>query len=169
VREGKDAEALRSSELSLDTRHAIGISYEAVKESFVVAVEAALALDDVGRTEELMTLVEHTPAGRLGAVSPGALLALPCSTGGPSSRLQRSRPALQGGSRLFRELAFPFYLAVTLLEQGDWLPAQDRRQDSEPLLAEARDIFERLEARPWLDRTQTSPVEPEPETVTAGS
>ena len=75
----------------------------------------------------------------------------------------------KGAAGLFRELAFPFYLAVTLLEQGDWLPALDRRQDSEPLLAEARDIFERLEARPWLDRTQTSPVEPEPETVTDGS
>jgi hypothetical protein len=61
--EGKDAHARRSAELSLDTRHAIGISYEAVKESFVVAVEAALALDDVGRTEELMTLVDTLPPG----------------------------------------------------------------------------------------------------------
>jgi hypothetical protein len=34
-----------------------------VKESFVVAVEAALALDDVGRTEELMTLVDTLPPG----------------------------------------------------------------------------------------------------------
>ena len=55
------------------------------------------------------------------------------------------------GAGLFRELAFPFYLAVTLLEQGEWLVAEGRRDEAEPLLAEAREIFERLEAKPWLD------------------
>ena len=45
--------------------------------------------------------------------------------------------------RSFRELGLPFWLAVTLLEHGEWLePATSR---AEPL-AEAREIFERLEA-----------------------
>jgi len=46
----------------------------------------------------------------------------------------------------------PFYLAVTLLELSEWLVAQGQREQSEPLLAEAREIFERLEAKPWLER-----------------
>jgi len=167
--EGKNAEALRSAELSLENRHAIGISYEAVKESFVVAVEAALALDDVSRAEELLTIVDTLPPG-------GSAQFLQAHSSRFRARLAAHRAdpneadrLFKGAAGLFRELASPFYLAVTLLEQGDWLLAQDRRQDSEPLLAEARDIFERLEAKPWLDRTQTSLVEPESETVTAGS
>jgi hypothetical protein len=45
----------------------------------------------------------------------------------------------------FRELGLPFWLAVTLLEHGELT-------GDESFLAEAREIFERLEARPWLER-----------------
>ena len=170
--EGKHAEALRSAEASLETRHDIGISFEAVKESLVVAVEAALALDDVSRAEELLAVVNTLPPG-------GSPQFLQAHSARFRARLAARREDSDEADRLFRragglfrELAFPFYLAVTLLEQGEWLMAQDRGEDSEPLLAEARDIFERLEAKPWLERTaQTSPVEhkPETETVTSGS
>ena len=46
----------------------------------------------------------------------------------------------------------PFWLAVTELEHGEWLAGQERLEDAEPLLLEAREIFERLEATPWLER-----------------
>ena len=46
----------------------------------------------------------------------------------------------------------PFWLAVVLLERAELLVAQDRAGDAEPLLAEAREIFERLEATVWLER-----------------
>jgi hypothetical protein len=46
----------------------------------------------------------------------------------------------------------PFWLALTLLEHGEWLSAHDSAAESEPLFAEAREIFERLRAHPWLDR-----------------
>ena len=43
-------------------------------------------------------------------------------------------------------------LAVTLLEYGEWLTAHGRSDSALPLIAEAREIFERLKAEPWLDR-----------------
>jgi class 3 adenylate cyclase/tetratricopeptide (TPR) repeat protein len=150
--EGQYAEALSCAEAALETRHALGSAYEAVKESFVVAVEAALALDEVSRAEELLAVVDALPLG----ISPQFLQA-------HSARF-RARLAARGGdveeadrlfrrgAGLFRELGFPFYLAVTLLEQGEWLVAQGRRDEAEPLLVEAREIFERLEAKPWLER-----------------
>lgn len=58
----------------------------------------------------------------------------------------------KGAAGLFRELATPFYLGATELEYGEWLVAQERADEAEPLLAEAREIFERLEAKPWLER-----------------
>jgi class 3 adenylate cyclase/tetratricopeptide (TPR) repeat protein len=165
--EGRHAEALRSAELSLETRHAIGITYEAVKESFVVAVEAALAIGDVSRAEELLAVVDTLSPG-------GSTLFLQAHSARFKARLAARRAEPEEADRLFkragglfRELAFPFYLAVTLLEHGECLLGQDRRRESEPLLAEARDVFELLKAKPWLDRTARAfVVAPEPETVT---
>ena len=46
----------------------------------------------------------------------------------------------------------PFWVAVTLLEQGEWLLARARASEAAPLLAQAQVIFDRLRARPWLER-----------------
>jgi predicted ATPase len=168
--EGKHAEALRSAEASLETQQAIGITYEAVKESFVVAVEAALALDDIPRAEELLARVDKLPPGD----SPQFLQA-------HSSRFRARLAARRADSDeadrlfkravgLFRELAFPFYLAVTLLEQGEWLLSQDRDDEAQPPLGEARETFERLQAEPWVERaTRASFTRREPESVTGRS
>ena len=50
-------------------------------------------------------------------------------------------------AKRFRELGVPFWLAVTLLEHGELT-------GDESLLDEAREIFEELEARPWLERLE---------------
>jgi class 3 adenylate cyclase/tetratricopeptide (TPR) repeat protein len=149
--EGRYAEALQDAGAALETRHANGITYEAVKEAFVVAVEAALRMDEGGRAEELLALLTELPPAGL----PRFLEA--------HSRRFRARIASVGDAveaerlfassvGLFRELGYPFYLAVTLLEQAEWLGSGDRVEDAAPLLAEAHDIFERLQAKPWLER-----------------
>jgi hypothetical protein len=53
---------------------------------------------------------------------------------------------------LFRELEMPFFVAITEREHAEWLDEQGSSEEAEPLLAEAREIFERLRARPWLER-----------------
>ena len=53
---------------------------------------------------------------------------------------------------LFRELAVPFYLSITQLHHAEMLIAQGRAAEAEPLVAEAREVFERLKAQPWLER-----------------
>ncbi len=55
-------------------------------------------------------------------------------------------------TNLFRDLSLEFWLAVTLLEHGELLTGQGKPEVAEPLLAEARKIFERLGAAPWLER-----------------
>jgi hypothetical protein len=59
----------------------------------------------------------------------------------------------------FREYGFPFWLAVTELEHGEWLTANGRSDEAAPLLAEAREIFERLGAAPWIERTSAAEQE----------
>jgi hypothetical protein len=50
---------------------------------------------------------------------------------------------------------------VTELEHAERLAEQGRAAEAEPLLADARQIFERLEAMPWLERAMA--VGPEPQ------
>ncbi len=70
----------------------------------------------------------------------------------PGSEHDEVEQRLKSAAATFRELGLPFWLAVTLLEHGEWLTGQGRTDDAESLLAEAREIFERLEATPWLER-----------------
>ena len=54
---------------------------------------------------------------------------------------------------------------MTLLEHGEWLGERGRPEDAAPLLAEARERFDRLLAAPWLERAERaleSGREPEP-------
>lgn len=76
-------------------------------------------------------------------------------TGTTGARISGSTDA--GG---FREYNFPFWLAVTELEHGEWLVRHDRAADAEPLFAEAQAIFERLEASLWLERAAQVDLEP---------
>ena len=52
----------------------------------------------------------------------------------------------------FRELGTPFDLAVALTEYAEWLVAQRRQDKAGALRAQAREIFEHLHARPWIER-----------------
>ena len=53
---------------------------------------------------------------------------------------------------IFREFGIRFWLAAALLDYGEWLSVDGRPDEASPLLAEAREIFERLGAVPWLER-----------------
>jgi hypothetical protein len=140
--------------IGFDGREACSITHEAVKESFVVGVEAALASNDTASAEELLAAVEALPAGHspqfLQAHSARFRAQLADRAGEPAEAERRFKRA----AGLFREIAVPFYLAVTQLEHGEWLAREGHDEAAEPLLAEAREIFERLGAAPWVEQAQ---------------
>ncbi len=70
-------------------------------------------------------------------------------------------PSFEAAVQAFRDLGLPFQLAITLLEQSEWLIGRGRGAEAEQRLEEAKAIFERLQARPWLDRVAraVAPVE----------
>jgi hypothetical protein len=145
--QGNAEEALRVAEAAFAGHDAMGMTAEQIKEAFVTAVEAAFALGDDRKVEGLLATVEALPPG-----------GLPQFLRAHASRFRarlgsdRVEDLFKGAAGLFRELAVPFYLAVTELEHAEWLLEQGRAEEAEPLLAEAREIFERLDARPWLER-----------------
>jgi len=151
--EGRYAAALDAAEQALGTLGELSISDMNVKSGWVEAVEAALALPDLNRARELLAI----PA----SLDPGELTPfLQANSARLAARLDAKRGAGEGvaerfraAAALYREFGIVFHLAVTHLEHGEWLTAQGRAEEAQPLLTEAHETFERLQATPWLERS----------------
>ena len=148
-KEGRLREAIDRAESVLAIGDELGITFLTVKLGLIEALEAAFAL---GETQKLRELLEKIEVLRPGERPP--LL---------EAHLHRFRGKLAGdgaefaaATELFRERALTFWLAVTLLEHAELLASQGRTADAEPLLAESREIFEQLEAAPWLARVEST-------------
>jgi hypothetical protein len=63
---------------------------------------------------------------------------------------------LATAERQFAESEMPFYVAVTQLALAEHLLANGGSEQAHALLARARETFERLGARPWLDRVEAA-------------
>jgi predicted ATPase/DNA-binding SARP family transcriptional activator len=163
--EGRLEDALAAAEASFAARTMLGWRHGFVKLGFIEAVEAAFALDDLDHVAELLAEWEPRAADRTPLIEAHleqftARLAV---RRGDSDTVE---PTLLRATERFRELSRPFYVAVALLEHGEWLAGQGRRDDAEPLLAEAGKILQRLEARPWFERAARSREQRPPESVT---
>ena len=117
------------------------------KVGWIEACEIAFEVGDQGQIEELLGEVERLPPSertpRLVAQEArfrGRLFALRADQDGAAELLDRATDG-------FRALATPYPLGVVLVER-----AELGVEDPASLLAEAREIFERLGAKPWLER-----------------
>jgi class 3 adenylate cyclase/tetratricopeptide (TPR) repeat protein len=150
---GDAAGALSAADGALASRERLGLVTQPIKRAFVQAMEAALELGDTTKAEELLGIVESarpglvTPYLRAHAARFAARLA--AERGDDESVETGFMAAVLG----FRGIGMPFDLAVTLLEHAEWLTTQDRAPEALPSLEEATEIFDRLLATPWLERT----------------
>jgi tetratricopeptide (TPR) repeat protein len=157
--EGKDGEALAAAEEALAGLSVVGAAAQQMKDAFVEGLEAALALGDLDTAGQLLGRIdalrprERTPFLQAQAARFRARIAAATDEQGSVEQSFKTAAAT------FREYGLPFWLAVTQLEHSEWLAGQGRRDESEPLLAEARETFERLEAAPWLERATQLGVE----------
>jgi tetratricopeptide (TPR) repeat protein len=151
--EGRHAEALAAGEEAVRALEVLGPGSEIVKQGFTEAAEAALALGDLAKAEALLAVVDRLRPGErppyLDAQAARFRARLAATRDDPPGRAEAGFKAAAG---LLRELQMPFWLAVTLLEHGEWLATRGRPAEAAPLLEEAGASFERLEARPWSER-----------------
>jgi class 3 adenylate cyclase/tetratricopeptide (TPR) repeat protein len=150
--EGAYEEALDRALTAFDFRHALSVNHEAVRESFVVAVDSALALGDNVRAEELLAVVDSVPVGLSCRFLKGHSARFHGRLAASDGDSEEADRLLGQASGVFRQLGYPFWLGVVLVEHGELLVAQGNQDGAEVLLTEAREIFERLQAMPWLDR-----------------
>ncbi len=124
----------------------------AVKVAFPQALEAALALGEVEKARNLLDRIESLPPGRFAPSLRAHAARFRARLAGAEGDGSSAEGAFAHAAAIFREFGMPFWLAVTQVEHGEWLAAQGKADEAEPLLAEASATFERLEAMPWLER-----------------
>ena len=149
--EGRLEEALAAGLESVESVQgswASGFLYQQVKQGFLHAVEAALALGRREQAEELLARVEALPRGVRSPYLEAQVHRL-------RARLEGDEAGYAAAAAGFRELSMPFWAAVTRLEHAELLGGG---AEAERLLVEAREIFERLGATPWLERTAATGV-----------
>jgi predicted ATPase/class 3 adenylate cyclase len=150
--EGKNSEALAAAEEAFATRAEFGVRASHVKEALVEAVEAAFALGDLGKVEELLGVIEGLRPGELTPYVQAQGARFGARLAAARGERERVEPGFEAAARQFGDLSMPFALAVTLLEHGEWLVSQDRAAEAEPMFELARATFGELRAAPWLER-----------------
>jgi tetratricopeptide (TPR) repeat protein len=149
--EGKHAQALAVAEEVLERARAFGM-LSSLKEGMGYALEAAFEL---GELDRVRTHVAEIDAMARGEVTPylwaeaARFRAKLAAEDGDHETADREFGRAEG---FFHDMGMRFWLAKTMAEHGEWLASQDRGDAAEPLLAEARQIFTQLRAKPWLER-----------------
>jgi class 3 adenylate cyclase/tetratricopeptide (TPR) repeat protein len=132
-----------------------GAQQQSMKTALVEAVESAFSLGDHTKVRELVGWIdglrpgERPPYLRAQAARFRARLR---AVGGSAD----VEPAFTEAEETFTEIGMPFWFAVTQLEHTEWLIANGRDTEAGSMLADATHTFERLQARPWLDRSMKS-------------
>jgi predicted ATPase/class 3 adenylate cyclase len=163
--EGKAREALDAAGEALGELIELRPADQIVKVAFSPAVEAALALGDRERAEELLRRVESLPPGRLAPSLQAHTARFRGRIAASDGDERRAAAGYTAAEATFREFGLPFWLAITQTEHGEWLTAVGKADEAEPLLAEAHATFERLETRPWLERVAALAAQPDERTV----
>jgi tetratricopeptide (TPR) repeat protein len=148
---GSHREALAMAEGAIASAPTMGADSIMVKIGFLEALDAGFALGDLDRVRALTEWAETIKSSGSSPVMMAlqqrakARLAAASGDNGADSLFDASTQTL-------RQMGNRFWLAATLAEQGEWFASQGREDEADPLLDEARGIFESVGAVVWLDR-----------------
>ena len=154
--EGNPERALEGIERELrGTLDELGVTFLNAKMMLVEALECAFEVGDRTKVEELLGIIEGLRPGERPPMLAGHGARFRAKLAADPADAERG---FRRAEEIFLDHELTFWLAVTQLEHAEWLAGEGRDSDAEPLLAEAREAFKRLEARPWLERLDAADV-----------
>jgi tetratricopeptide (TPR) repeat protein len=150
--EGRPKDALETATGIIAAREQLGLNHGAIKRGIVIAVDAALDLDDVATADDLLGIVRAAKPGEVMPYLRAHTARLAARVSILNAEPETVEQGFASAVEVFRELEMPFDLGVALLDHAEWLVDSGRAEDADALIAEAREIFDRLGARPWVER-----------------
>ncbi|MFI1051722.1 AAA family ATPase [Streptomyces griseoruber] len=121
--------------------------------SYTVLAELAAAAVRRGRQQDAAELLERS-ARRLGTGVSARITALLNRGRALLAEPDHAEPYFQAALADDTGEQWPFERAQTRLDYGEWLRRQRRIAEARPLLTAALDTFQRLGARPWIERAK---------------
>jgi tetratricopeptide (TPR) repeat protein len=128
------------------------IANEDRREAYLEAGLAALQLGNESAVEELVRFVADMPSALCTPMLRSTAARFEGLLAARRGDRKLADERLATAARELEEIEAPFNLAQVLLDHAELLSAAAREDEAAPLLAQARTIFERLGARPWLER-----------------
>jgi class 3 adenylate cyclase/tetratricopeptide (TPR) repeat protein len=151
--------AFQMADEALAALPSLGVTHASVRASLIEGLEGAMLAADQGRIAELLEIVDDIGPGvvspSLSAHGSRARARLAIAKGDDPAAIDREFSHAAG---IFGEHGMSFARSVALLEWAEWLGTQDRDSQAMAMLDEAREVFERLGAKPWLERAAALPV-----------
>jgi class 3 adenylate cyclase/tetratricopeptide (TPR) repeat protein len=146
--EGRAEDAVRLARSALEPLVTYGSPY--LNEGVAALVDTALEANEIGILEEGLARTDGVLPSKLTLRAHRARAnALLAARAGASDRVE---PAFKAAEASFHVARNPFWLAVTHLDHAGWLIGTGRADEAAPLLVQARETFDRLRARPYVDR-----------------
>jgi class 3 adenylate cyclase/tetratricopeptide (TPR) repeat protein len=151
--EGRYEDALRWAVEAAALGGTVGHFHPIFKQAIAAALDAAVVLGEPSRAAEVFERIRGFSPGVRTPLVDAQLARYDAHLAARSGDVVRADGRFRNAAELLLEVGARFWLAIVLLEHGELLLAQEEG-DAEPLLAEAREIFERLETKPWLERLE---------------
>ena len=152
--QGRYVESLEQAEAAMHYGLATGADSPTVRIAFATAVDAAFALGALDKVEDVLEQLAGLRRGEvwpsLGALGESATARLYAARG----EAEKAEQSFMRSIDLFRVIGMPYWLGTTLSTFAEFLTAIDRADRALPMIEEARGIFERLDARPWLKKLE---------------
>jgi hypothetical protein len=152
--EGRYGEAFTLANQILELIPALGLPELGIKRALAQGVEAAIELGDLAAAESMLGVARNANPGLVTPSLRGAVARLGARASAEGGHQESVEPGFLTAIAVFRDIEMPFELGVALLEFAEWLDGQSRHADAAAGAIEALALFERLGARPWIERAR---------------
>ncbi|MGQ0669319.1 MAG: adenylate/guanylate cyclase domain-containing protein [Actinomycetota bacterium] len=129
----------------------VGVLQEPTREGVAEAIEISLDAGEIDQAERLIEQLKGRTVAERDYLAPHVARFEPRLAAARGDHAA-AEEGFQRGMGLVRRSNSPFIQAVAQLEYAEWLVQRGRAEEAEPLFVEARAVFDRLGARPWLER-----------------
>ena len=145
----------RGREMLARATQRLSTAHESVRYGWPTTLEAALRLGRLTEAHELLEMLGDRAPGLVPPYLRAQLARGRALVAAVEDRDDVVENDLKDAIARFRELGYPYWLAVTQTDLAEWLTGRGRVDEATPLLDEAIVTFESLGARPALERART--------------
>jgi class 3 adenylate cyclase/predicted ATPase len=150
--EGRPKEALDLARHAMEAQSTLGLIARGPTEGLIESLEAAFALGDEETIDQLLEVAGHRPPGEVSPMIDGQRLRFSARRSSTRGDDEKAATTYAAAMTMFEETRNVFWQATVRLEAAEHHAAHGRLDEAVRLIAAARPVFERIGARPSLDR-----------------